>query len=132
MFRVSQDPKGSDSAAATPAGTTRPPLQGTTAMASFDDTRHALATGHFFPFAANVFHRAIDVVVAYRNRRQVARLLSWDAHMLRDIGLTPGDVSSALASPLAEDPSCRLDALARERRRAVEAGARERRDRGRR
>jgi uncharacterized protein YjiS (DUF1127 family) len=98
-------------------------------MASFDDTRHALATGHFFQFAANVFHRAAEMVEAYRNRRQVARLLKWDAHMLRDIGLTPGDVRSALASPLAEDPSCRLDMLVRERRRAVQAGARERRGR---
>jgi uncharacterized protein YjiS (DUF1127 family) len=96
-------------------------------MATFDDTRHALSTGHFFPFAATVLHRAMDVVTAYRNRRQVARLLSWDAHMLRDIGLTPGDVRSALASPLADDPSYRLDTMARERRHALQAGARERR-----
>lgn len=98
-------------------------------MAIFDETRHALATGHLFPFATAVFHRAAELVVAYRNRREVARLLKWDAHMLRDIGLTQGDVHSALASPLAEDPSYRLDMLARERRRAVHAIARERRGR---
>ena len=95
-------------------------------MASFDETRHALSSGHFFPFATAVLHRAAEMVEAYRNRRQVARLLHWDAHMLRDIGLTPGDVRSALASPLVEDPSYRLDTMARERRSAFLATARER------
>jgi uncharacterized protein YjiS (DUF1127 family) len=98
-------------------------------MATFDETRHGLSSGSFFPFAASVFQRAVEFVEAVRNRRQVAKLLTWDAHMLRDIGLTPGDVRSALASPLAEDPSCRLDMLVRERRRAVQARARERRGR---
>ncbi len=61
-----------------------------------------------------------------RNRRAVVRLLEWDAHMLRDIGLTPGDVRSALASPLGDDPSYRLGAMSIERRRAVQAAAEER------
>ena len=34
--------------------------------------------------------------------------------MLRDIGVTQGDVRSAMASPLGEDPSYRLGAMARE------------------
>ena len=95
-------------------------------MATFDETRHSLSSGLFFPLAAAVFQRAVDYVEAVRNRRQVARLLSWDAHMLRDIGLTQGDVHAALASPLREDPSYRLDTMAQERRRAAQASARER------
>ncbi len=63
---------------------------------------------------------------AARNRRSVARLLEWDAHMLRDIGVTPGDVQSALASPLAEDPSYRLGVMSVERRAAFRATAHER------
>jgi uncharacterized protein YjiS (DUF1127 family) len=96
-------------------------------MATFDDTRHSLSSGHFFPFATAALYRATEFVTAVRNRRQVAKLLSWDAHMLRDIGLTPGDVRSAMAGPLHEDPSYRLDTLARERRSAFRATARERR-----
>ncbi len=33
--------------------------------------------------------------------------------MLRDIGLTPGDVRSALAAPMADDPSYRTSARCR-------------------
>ena len=66
---------------------------------------------------------------AAQNRRRVIRLLEWDDHMLRDIGLTPGDVHSALASPLGHDPSSRLSALALERRGAIRAQAHERLDR---
>ena len=94
-------------------------------MATFDETRHGLSSGLFFPFAASVFQRAVDYVEAVRNRRQVAKLLSWDAHMLRDIGLTQGDVHAAMASPLRQDPSYRLDMMAQERRRAAVATARE-------
>jgi uncharacterized protein YjiS (DUF1127 family) len=66
---------------------------------------------------------------AAQNRRRVIRLLEWDNHMLRDIGLTAGDVHSALASPLGHDPSSRLSALVLERRRAIRAEAHERLDR---
>jgi len=96
-------------------------------MATFDETRHSLSSGLFFPLASAAFHRAVEFFEAVRNRRQVAALLSWDAHMLRDIGLTPGDVHAAMASPLREDPSYRLDTMAQERRRAAQASARERR-----
>jgi uncharacterized protein YjiS (DUF1127 family) len=64
-----------------------------------------------------------------QNRRKVARLLEWDAHMLRDIGLTPGDVRAAMASPMHDDPSNHLGALSLERRMASHATARERLDR---
>ena len=66
---------------------------------------------------------------ARKNRRSVARLLEWNDHMLRDIGLTRGDVGSALASRLTDDPSNRLSAFSRERRFAARASAVERRNR---
>ena len=66
---------------------------------------------------------------AFRNRRSVARLLSWDEHMLRDIGLTQHDVRSALASRVNDDPMRQLGAFARERRAAQRLTQRERRAR---
>ncbi len=79
--------------------------------------------------AAVVVHLAATAVARVRvwhNRRQVARLLGWDAHMLRDIGLTPGDVTSALAVRADEDASVQLSMLSLERRYAAKAQARER------
>ncbi len=70
--------------------------------------------------------RLVALWQAAQNRRRVARLLEWDDRMLRDVGLTAGDVRSALASPLGDDPSYRLGALSRERRRAFQAAANER------
>ncbi len=70
--------------------------------------------------------RLVALWRAERNRRSVARLLEWDDHMLRDIGLTSGDVRSALATPLSDDPSYRLGAMSLERRRAFRATASER------
>ena len=61
-----------------------------------------------------------------RNRRSVAKLLEWDDRMLRDIGLTRGDVCSVMALPASADPSCRLSELSGERRSAIRADARER------
>ena len=63
---------------------------------------------------------------AMRNRHAVAGLLDWDSHMLKDIGLTSGDVRSAMAGPLSEDPSYRLSVLSVERRAGFRAAARER------
>lgn len=98
-------------------------------MATYDDTRSRADTGLLLPLVSAAFHHAVALVDAMRNRRQVAKLLRWDAHMLRDIGLTPGDVQSAMASSLGNDPSCRLDTMARERRNAFHAAARERLER---
>lgn len=97
-------------------------------MATYDDTRTAPETG-LFPFVSAVLQHAAALVEAMRNRRQVAKLLEWDSRMLGDIGLTPGDVRSAMASPLGDDPSYRLGAMARERRHAFLASARERLER---
>lgn len=65
-------------------------------------------------------------VRVWKNRRQVARLLGWDDHMLRDIGLTQGDVYSAMATGVDEDASVHLSMLSLERRFAHKAQLRER------
>ncbi len=98
-------------------------------MATYDDTRSGSDRGLLLPFVSAVLQHAVALVEAVRNRRQVAKLLSWDSRMLRDIGLTPGDVRSAMASPFGDDPSCRLDTMARERRNALHQAARERLER---
>jgi uncharacterized protein YjiS (DUF1127 family) len=98
-------------------------------MATYDDTRSRPDAGILFPLVSALLQHAVAYVEAIRNRRQVAKLLYWDSRMLRDIGLTPGDVHSAMASRLGDDPSCRLDTMARERRNAFHAAARERLER---
>jgi uncharacterized protein YjiS (DUF1127 family) len=62
---------------------------------------------------------------AARNRRAVAKLLEWDDRALRDIGLTSGDVRSAMAGRVRDDPSYRLLAMSVERRSAIQAIASE-------
>jgi uncharacterized protein YjiS (DUF1127 family) len=64
-------------------------------------------------------------VTLHRHRRAVRDLWRLDDHMLRDIGLTRGDVASALASPMGTDPTTRLRILAVERRAAHRAQRRE-------
>ena len=57
-------------------------------------------------------------VLRLKNRRDVMRLADWDERSLRDIGLTRADVRLALALPIREDPSLRLNAWALERQAA--------------
>jgi len=64
---------------------------------------------------------------AMRNRRSVSQLLHWDDHMLKDIGVTRGDVLSVMAMPVTKDPSQRLTVLSVERRAALRAVTLERR-----
>jgi uncharacterized protein YjiS (DUF1127 family) len=69
--------------------------------------------------------RLAGMWTAARNRRAVNRLLAWDSRMLADIGLTEGDVRSALSARIADDPSCHLSAFSNERKAAQRARARE-------
>lgn len=54
---------------------------------------------------------------AWRNRRAIAELMALDAYELSDIGVTRGEVASALALPLSQDPSTHLAEGIAERRR---------------
>jgi uncharacterized protein YjiS (DUF1127 family) len=91
-------------------------------------TRAPASTGEKFQhFAEAAFARLGALWRAARNRRAVAKLLEWDDRMLRDIGLTSGDVRAVMALPIADDPSYRLGVLSVERRAAFRAAAQERR-----
>ncbi|SEP63808.1 protein of unknown function [Faunimonas pinastri] len=76
------------------------------------------------PIAA-IWFMGARIAKRARNRRAVARLATWDAHTLKDIGLTPSDVHLALAVPLHEDPSTRLMFWSLERRSARMANYRD-------
>ncbi len=69
-----------------------------------------------------VFTRAWTIL---RHRREVHGLLTFDDHMLRDIGITRGDVVAALVTSGTRDPSTRLRVLAVERRAGWRAQRRE-------
>ncbi len=77
-------------------------------------------------FFESAFARVIGTVRTMQNRRSVAKLLDWDDRMLRDIGLTQGDVRAVMAMKVTQDPSRRLHDLSAERRAAQRAEARER------
>ena len=63
---------------------------------------------------------------ARQHRREMRDLLSWDAHALKDIGLTPMDVRLAHALPSGVDPTTQLRVFAVERRANERAQAQER------
>lgn len=65
-------------------------------------------------------------VRAYLNRRVAIGMMDFDDRMLRDIGLTRGDVHASIVGPIDSDPTVRLRILAVERRAASRATARER------
>ena len=65
-------------------------------------------------------------VRAYLNRRIAIGMMEFDDRMLKDIGLTRGDVHASIVGPVDSDPTVRLRILAVERRAATRASARER------
>src|ERR1700733_7094148 len=88
------------------------------AMVAFDCTtgRQATTRERLFEFVVTASTRVADLWRTTQNRRSVARLLEWDERMLRDIGLTRGDVCAVMALPAGQDPSYRLSELSSERR----------------
>jgi uncharacterized protein YjiS (DUF1127 family) len=69
------------------------------------------------------FARALNSLVkAFKDRREVMNLAEFDDRMLADIGLTRGDVRSALEEPMHQSPSWvlvrRADQRARSARKA--------------
>ncbi len=90
-------------------------------------SQHACSEGSrlaaLFSVVAN---RVARLRTAIRNRRSVKLLVAWDDRMLNDIGLTRGDVVSAMSGSIGDDPGYRLSALASERRRAERAAAQQR------
>ena len=72
-------------------------------------------------FAHTAFSWLARVANAVSNRVAVRKLRDFDERMLKDIGLTQGDVDAALDYPMSEDPSLHLRDVAagRGRRRSV-------------
>ena len=70
-------------------------------------TRSALSIMSFSGMAAlGQFARALaGLTRALRHRSEIRHLAEFDDRMLKDIGLTRGDVSSALSEPLIRNPS---------------------------
>ena len=80
---------------------------------------HSVRIGDSFVHAGNTVLRAAHSLWrSWKSRRQVELLLEADDRMLRDIGLTRGDVASALAAPRDADPSHHLVRARAEKRRA--------------
>ncbi len=94
-------------------------------ITEFTGSTPATTGGKLLILAQAGFARLAATWRSVRNRRSVASLLEWDDRMLGDIGLTAGDVRSALASPLGDDPSYRLGVMSVERRAAFRATAQE-------
>ena len=69
--------------------------------------------------AGAVALRLVELVRAYKNRRDIQSLAAFDDRMLRDIGLTRGDIRDAVSEPLWRDPTSILVLRARERRSAA-------------
>lgn len=65
-----------------------------------------------------------NVCRAIEHRGEVASMMRLDDHMLRDIGLTRGDLADATAEPIWSDPSRVLIARTVERRGAARLRAR--------
>ncbi len=97
-------------------------------MSAFDTVseRQSAASERLFGLTIVVSSWIANAWRMAQNRRSVAKLLEWDERMLRDIGLTRGDVCSVMALPTGQDPSYRLSELSSERRAALRAEARER------
>lgn len=63
------------------------------------------------------------LVKAFKDRREVMNLAEVDDRMLKDIGLTRNDVSSALAEPLHHNPSWVLVRCVDQRTRMAETAS---------
>jgi uncharacterized protein YjiS (DUF1127 family) len=86
-------------------------------MATPEFATHATASGRFPRLATAVLGRAVSLWSAWRDHRAVASMLYLDERILRDIGVTEGDIRAVLAvTPARHDPSRRLAAIVAERR----------------
>jgi uncharacterized protein YjiS (DUF1127 family) len=69
--------------------------------ASFIASQSGSTEAGILPTAARY---AVATFAALKRRREVARLVDFDDHMLADIGLNRHDVQNALDLPFSQDP----------------------------
>lgn len=62
-------------------------------------------------------NRLLDRINQLRRRRRMTRMLDLDDHMLKDIGVTRGEIEIALNMPLSADAATELRRMSIERRR---------------
>ena len=80
---------------------------------------HSARVGESLIHAGNLALRAAHRLWRnWKSRREVEMLLEADEYMLRDIGLTRGDVVASLVAPGSVDPSHHLIRARAERRRS--------------
>lgn len=66
--------------------------------------------------ALSIVKRMASVWQFWAYRRSMTQIVALDDHMLKDIGITRGDVNLAATMPYADDPTAHLRVLAMERR----------------
>ena len=73
--------------------------------ALFIASQNGASEARILPSLLQKAHAALE---SWKRRRQVARLVEFDDHMLADIGLTRRDVREALDLPFSHDPGREL------------------------
>jgi len=68
---------------------------------------------------AAVFSHVGALIAAEIDRRQTMQMLEFDAHALKDMGITHADIEGALLTPIDRKPSYTLAARRAEARRAA-------------
>lgn len=94
----------------------------------YGETRATLVAPFSTPLARLLMQMAglaVKVARSLENRSALTQLAQLDDHMLRDIGVTRGDVRDAASEPLWRDGTHVLIARAVERRAAARLAARE-------
>lgn len=78
-----------------------------------DCTSNPTSFGHpLMNFATRVTERAAQM----RRRRKLKRLMDLDDHMLKDVGVTRGEIQIATSLPLSADAATELRRMSLERR----------------
>ncbi len=75
---------------------------------------HRARSSHFIPSPLDIFGILQKWIVRRRKRRQIAALLEQEDWVLKDMGVTRGDVHEALAT--SGNPALNLRAIAAKRR----------------
>lgn len=68
---------------------------------------------HIGSLSGNLIRRIFEI----RTRRRMKRLLDLDDHMLKDVGVTRGEIEVATSLPLSRDAATELRRMSLERRR---------------